>query len=77
MRTRFDIAATTACAVLLAVAIWRIQAVHDKLDEARTDQPSGQTVTADGITTERFLGEPLGEWARRHREALKQFEKGR
>ena len=72
-----DTVALYVCGVLLAVAIWRIELMNDKIDEVRTDQPSGQIVTTGQVSTERFLGESLNEWARRHEEARERFREGR
>ena len=71
-----DSVALIGCGALLLIAIWRIEAMNEKLDDARTDHPGGQVVTTGKVRTERFLGEPVNEWARRHEEALERFEEG-
>lgn len=60
-----------ACAVLLGFLIWRI----DLMDENLHERPalSGQTVTREGVTTERYIDEPLDRWYGRHMDAMRTF----
>ncbi len=60
-----------ACALLLIAAIWGIHTLGDKLE---VGVGNGQSFTGDGVTTERWIGEDLEAWSKRHLSAVEEFE---
>lgn len=60
-----------ATLALLAVAIWRIEAVNENLETDRASRPvlAGQRITIGGVTTERWMIgdelEPREAWLER------------
>lgn len=65
--------ALAVCATLLLLLLWRIEAMSDAIED-RGSMGSGQEVTTGPVTTERYLGESLQAWSRRHMDAIREFE---
>ena len=63
-RKAFDLAVRLVTVLLLLLVLWRVEELVER--SQATQRGSGQVVRSGRVETERWVGETLEEWQRRH-----------